>query len=501
MSGAFPTFRRLPEFATRFVRGVWRATRTVARGVRRVWKPVVAVIVIYIAACDVSGTVEWTHAKRPLFPIPYRDPARYKSPKNPERHYEVATRLLTESDVDTIQQYWEQRSGPNGRKNVSQADFAAALAHSRPAIEQARAGANLSVRDFQPPSGRYSVLTHDPEYSERREVAKLVLFDAEDKVAHGNANAGAEELLDLLTMGDGVSRSPDLIGYLTGNAIMTMGYSPLYEIISGGHLAASDYRSVTHHLGDIDADLQPMKEVLSQEYLTARSELRDILWRSPSNDCYTQNGFREPVLSPDLERKLRSEISEITIPWYDRVQMWAQGSLEELYIATPGVKTATIAHFDHIWGKTLEACDKPYPQAVKFDPSRLVPSLDWVNDVFIVDSSKVLRKYATNKTLLEGLMLMSALEAYHLEHGRYPESLDSLVGEYIPRIPSDPFTDRKPFIYKLHGESYILYSVGPDMKDNGGKMTKAYYMLNESTPEDIVFSREMNLRAQKNLRR
>ena len=63
-----------------------------------------------------------------------------------------------------------------------------------------------------------------------------------------------------------------------------------------------------------------------------------------------------------------------------------------------------------------------------------------------------------------------ALELYKRENGQYPESLNSLVPEYLQAVPSDPFTT-KPLIYRKEGNKYILYSCGVDMDDDGGEIT------------------------------
>ena len=61
-----------------------------------------------------------------------------------------------------------------------------------------------------------------------------------------------------------------------------------------------------------------------------------------------------------------------------------------------------------------------------------------------------------------------ALAAYRSEHGRYPAKLDELAPKYIEAIPDDLYSG-KPLIYRLEGKGYLLYSVGPDGKDDGGR--------------------------------
>jgi hypothetical protein len=62
-----------------------------------------------------------------------------------------------------------------------------------------------------------------------------------------------------------------------------------------------------------------------------------------------------------------------------------------------------------------------------------------------------------------------AIERYRLKYGRLPDSLDRLVGEFIDKVPLDPF-DGKPMRYrKLEGDGgYTLYIIGEDGVDDGG---------------------------------
>ncbi|HEX5322295.1 MAG TPA: type II secretion system protein GspG, partial [Capsulimonadaceae bacterium] len=66
------------------------------------------------------------------------------------------------------------------------------------------------------------------------------------------------------------------------------------------------------------------------------------------------------------------------------------------------------------------------------------------------------------------LLLALALHAYKLDHNSYPSTLSQLAPAYLKNIPSDPFAERGPMRYRRMKETYLLYSVGPDGKDNGG---------------------------------
>jgi len=64
--------------------------------------------------------------------------------------------------------------------------------------------------------------------------------------------------------------------------------------------------------------------------------------------------------------------------------------------------------------------------------------------------------------------VMLALERYRQGRGEYPAELDGLVPKWLPAVPRDPFSG-EPFKYRREGLKYVLYSVGPDRADNGGR--------------------------------
>ncbi len=64
--------------------------------------------------------------------------------------------------------------------------------------------------------------------------------------------------------------------------------------------------------------------------------------------------------------------------------------------------------------------------------------------------------------------LALALAGYRHDHGAYPAALDELSPKYLAEIPQDPFSGDK-LHYQLENGGYLLYSVGPNGKDDGGR--------------------------------
>jgi hypothetical protein len=75
-------------------------------------------------------------------------------------------------------------------------------------------------------------------------------------------------------------------------------------------------------------------------------------------------------------------------------------------------------------------------------------------------------------TWLRLLQLELALRMYMQQHERYPKALDELAPNTLATLPLDPFSG-KPFLYRMSGNSYVLYSVGPNGIDDGGVLASS----------------------------
>jgi hypothetical protein len=62
-----------------------------------------------------------------------------------------------------------------------------------------------------------------------------------------------------------------------------------------------------------------------------------------------------------------------------------------------------------------------------------------------------------------------AVERYRLRHGVWPDTLGALIPELLPAVPTDAF-DGQPLRYRLLSDGVVIYSVGADTKDDGGKL-------------------------------
>jgi hypothetical protein len=100
--------------------------------------------------------------------------------------------------------------------------------------------------------------------------------------------------------------------------------------------------------------------------------------------------------------------------------------------------------------------------------------------------------YLDAQNTMEGALTMLALAEFQREHGTFPDSLDELVPQFLPRLPVD-FGDLQTLRYRRLENDYLLYSIGEDGVDNGGEgkglPPRWRLSIREQGDPDIVFSR------------
>ena len=92
-----------------------------------------------------------------------------------------------------------------------------------------------------------------------------------------------------------------------------------------------------------------------------------------------------------------------------------------------------------------------------------------------------IRAIAQLRTAQAGL----AIERYRLAAGKLPDTLAELMPTYLDTVPKDPF-DGKELRYKKLDTGFVVYSIGEDGSDDGGK-EKPRKRSGSDVPIDVTF--------------
>jgi len=111
-------------------------------------------------------------------------------------------------------------------------------------------------------------------------------------------------------------------------------------------------------------------------------------------------------------------------------------------------------------GKTLERSQRSAMGAVFHHTvlaALIMPSLE-----------KLGTKFAVGQTLAGQATAACGLERYRLSKQNVPETLEQLVPKYLNAVPRDFFAGAPMKFRRTSADTFLLYSVGADGKDNGG---------------------------------
>jgi hypothetical protein len=87
--------------------------------------------------------------------------------------------------------------------------------------------------------------------------------------------------------------------------------------------------------------------------------------------------------------------------------------------------------------------------------------------------SKAVVRFARAQTDIDLAVIACALERHHRLHGQYPASLEELRPKFIEKIPNDVVSGGPLRYSREAADSFTLYAVGFDEKDNDGKAPPA----------------------------
>lgn len=100
---------------------------------------------------------------------------------------------------------------------------------------------------------------------------------------------------------------------------------------------------------------------------------------------------------------------------------------------------------------------------------RLTP-YNWLTSLLIPALGNASTKFARAQSFTDKARVAIALERYRLAHGNFPETLDALTPRFMEKIPHD-IVGGQPLKYQRTSDGqFILYSVGWNETDDGGKV-------------------------------
>ena len=289
-------------------------------------------------------------------------------------------------------------------------------------------------------------------FAKARELTRQLVQESDVRAADGDAMGAAQSGLDALQLGAQISRGP-LVNSLVGVAISSLGRLALER--NANLLDATQSHDIARKLDDVSAQMPTFAEILRGEEKTNVELMR-----------LSVADLNDPVKREQAQTKLdKGTMDEVD----------AKLTREMLRLSVADLE----ADFHRVFDAGVTRAASPYFVAVNAEPLR--GATIYANMSAEILSMPITRFNSERNTLSNRLLAAALrLRAIKLESGVYPETFEAGTDPFSPTLA--------PLIYKRAGDSYVLYSVGPDGKDdNGGEIQTL--VINEDTGAKSVNGR------------
>jgi hypothetical protein len=359
----------------------------------------------------------------PVYPVP-DDNAFY--------HYLQATKLFPK------ERPWDEAAAQLDGLDSAAAELIVVDAGA--ALEEFRLGVPQAC--VMPGPGDFS--TPFPYLADFRSLNRLLMVEALVRMDRGDVSAAFGSYLDALKLGQDVTRGGPLIHKLVSISCETVALRQIRQSVPRAG-DADALAELISRLGKVEEKEVPLAETFAVEWDWTRRSIE--AWKAdPTRWAEIGQMLQEPGLQV-REEMLDEALTEL-----------------EAYYA----EMIAVAEAD----RERWTLDEHAPPAGNPLVEMIGPALDRVRE-------KEVRHLAN----LRGTLLVAALELYFVKHDGYPEELAELSPDILEAAPVDPFTG-DPFVYRREDDLvYVLYSVGPDMTDDGGVSAQP-----GDAQGDIVFS-------------
>ena len=327
------------------------------------------------------------------------------------------------------------------------------------------------------PKSRYPIdctqgtLTRLPHLSRIKISADLLRDQAMLHTEKGNPAGAAESVQTGLALGRSLKNEPFVISQTTRVGVNYVICDALERCVNRVILTDEQLAALGSSLNQSD-DTSTMSRALAGErasyveYFRVSAKVRDV--PSPSG-----NPEEEPASLPLTQQDFA-------------LTRWTGMFERDFWFCLTSMET------------NIAVAARPAPESLIMTKLVDAQSLEAKTKYYILSRlclpqyGRVAHRAARDSACLRTAATAMAVERFRLAHqNQPPDSLAALVPAYLKSVPTDPF-DGQPLRYKRLEKGYVIYSIGDDLKDDGGtgiKRNAKGNMIPNST-YDIPFTVE-----------
>ena len=289
-----------------------------------------------------------------------------------------------------------------------------------------------------------------PHFVVLMDLANLYAVRSEARLSAGETDGALNDIQTIFLLAESLKTEPTMISYLVRIALCQIGLQPVWE----GMIA---HRWTDKQLAALQGDL-------------ARSDFAQGLHRTLHGErTFVNDALLNAIRNPEAFKLLlsmdgsasnfeRFVLAIFPSGWiYQNIVAWDRFFETDIFpLADPAPQRRSLDNFEQAYGR--------FAKSATFIPCKFIAALA------LSGVRPVMKKGFHAEACADQALIACALERYRLANGQYPETLQKLAPTFLQTIPCDVMTG-EPMHYRLNADSsYLLYSIGADGADDGGKI-------------------------------
>jgi hypothetical protein len=296
-----------------------------------------------------------------------------------------------------------------------------------------------------------------PHLARLKGSAQYLSLHADAALKAGDRETALEDMRLLFRLIESVRSEPVVISHLVRVSMLAIALQPLWEGLADRQWAEADLRVIESELGKLD--------FLADYHFAMRGERACNVWGVGYIRKVGLQGIEgifersEPTWQGEAKRFMSSATFRL-IPagWFDQNKLSLCRLHEQYLLPMVMEQERRIASSAAIrqWNSVIaEQRRRPYDMLSKL----LLPAL-----------SRFAEKCALGQSCADLARVACALERFLLANGQFPEALEGLPPKFIGKLPHDVINGQ-PLKYRRTDDGrFVLYSVGSNETDDGGKV-------------------------------
>lgn len=293
-----------------------------------------------------------------------------------------------------------------------------------------------------------------PQFSNLNDLMlQLALHLRSAALAHDTEKA-ANTALIMLRFSEAPARG-GIIGCLVPLALHNITFDALHEAMSHPAWTKESLGRLQLRLGQFD-DLENYEKSFSCEILSMLVGFAYVRGHPDLLDGISQTSPETPLWERALDGAFELAMKKGPIGWHDaNIVFYADCMLEQLGPPARDAWLSASARDDKVIQLSKEANEWANPRRI-------------LGAIAIPNVGNISQSAAETLFHRRCLIIACALEKHRMRHGVHPASLDAVKDDLKLFQVNDPARTTSPLGYRLESNGYLLWSAGPDARDDGG---------------------------------